>query len=335
MTAGLDLLIQEIAGNYFDDDEWRIEAQESGVNNTTRFVYHPTGTYVLRLYDNHRDMSKIIYEVAVLQQLQLVKLSFQIPKPVATLKGVPYVESSTGKIAVMFEYIDGERADLANVEQVKAIGKAMGELTEALAEVQTDVDSAYEPYYELYEVHPKVTREKLDSWLLEQAEGPMYKEIRLVRDAIDVLLNDIPSLCRLPMQLTHSDIVAGNVLVSGDEVSGILDFEFVTPDLRAMDAAVFLCELIRHEPESCWSLVEAFTEGYSRTTRLQEDEIAALPKLILLRSLVLCIHFLGRQWDGVDRDHTIDPYLKSYAEVHNWLESHEEQLVAAWLGQWR
>lgn len=329
----LDSLIYEIAGQYFEDGHWRVEAGETGVNNTTRFVHHPSGTFVLRLYDNHADISKIMYELAVLQQLQLVKLSFHVPKPLVTLKGAPYVQSSSGKLAVMFEYIEGVRADFSDDRLVKALGTAMGELTAALVQVQTHIDSAYEPYYELYEIHPAVTREKLDAWLREQAEGPRYTEIRLIRDAVDRLMDDIPSLCRLPMQLTHSDIVAGNVLVNGDTVTGILDFEFVTPDLRAMDAAVFLCELIRHHKDNCLELVEAFIAGYGQTIRLQEEEITALPKLILLRSLVLCIHFLGRQWDGVDSG-DIDSFLKSYAEVHNWIEHHQERLIGLCRDQW-
>ncbi|MCS7459357.1 phosphotransferase [Paenibacillus doosanensis] len=334
MTSELDLLINELLAHYFEDGQWRTEAKESGVNNTTRFVYRASGTYVLRIYDNHTDMNKIVYETAVLQQLQRVKLSYQVPKPVATMKGASYAVAASGKVAVLFEYIEGERAELASLIHAEAVGRAMGELTEALAKVQVDMEAAYEPYYELYEVHPLVTRDKLDNWLEEMAEGPLYAEIRLLRDAIDRLLDDITSLCRLPVQLTHSDIVASNVLVASDRVTGILDFEFVTPDLRAMDAAVYMCELIRFYPEEGMELAQAFIAGYGQSVRLEDDEIDTLPQLILLRSMVLVIHFLGRCWDGIDAEQGIDRYIISFAQVTVWLEQHEEELLGLLRKQW-
>lgn len=334
MNNEIDDIITEVLECYFEDGQWRVESKESGVNNTTRFVYTPMGTFVLRIYDNHEDMNKIMYESTVLQQLQRVKLSYRVPKPFHTLKGNPYVVTVSGKIAVVFEYIEGERADMQDSRHVAAIGKAMGELTDALSRIQLDVDAAYEPYYELYEVHPLVTKERLDGWMKEKSEGPLHNEVLLLNAGIDRLLNDIPALCRLPVQLTHSDIVAGNVLVDGDEISGILDFEFVTPDLRAMDAAVFLCELIRHENEDSWSLVESFITGYGQAARLNGDEIAALPQLILLRSMVLCIHFLGRAWDGIDNEHDVDRYLVQLGQVNAWLEQNQERLQEFCRQQW-
>ncbi|WP_028549362.1 phosphotransferase [Paenibacillus sp. UNC451MF] len=334
MNHVLDDLITEVLECYFEDAQWRVEAKESGVNNTTRFVYTPMGTFVLRIYDNHEDLNKIIYENTVLQQLQRVKLPYRVPKPLTTLKGNTYVVTVSGKIAVVFEYIEGERANMADTQHVAAIGRAMGELTDALSQMQLDVDAAYEPYYELYEVHPLVTKERLDAWMRDMIDGPFQNEIQLLSGGIDRLLNDIPALCRLPAQLTHSDIVAGNVLVLGDEISGVLDFEFVTPDLRAMDAAVFLCELIRHEEENSWSLVESFISGYGQAARLNEDEIDALPQLILLRSMVLCIHFLGRYWDGIDEEQDVTRYLMELSQVYAWLEQNQERLQELCKQQW-
>ena len=334
MKNDIEDIVTEVLENYFEDSQWRVEAKESGVNNTTRFVYTPMGAFVLRIYENHEDMNKIIYESTVLQQLQRVKLSYRVPKPVATIKGMPYVVTVSGKIAVLFEYIDGERADLTDPGHVEAIGRAMGELTDALSRIQLDVDAAYEPYYELYEVHPLVKKDRLDAWMKEMSEGPYHNEIQLLSGGIDRLLNNIPGLCRLPVQLTHSDIVAGNVLIDDGEISGVLDFEFVTPDLRAMDAAVFLCELIRQQEANGWSLVEAFIAGYGQAARLNEDEIEALPQLILLRSMVLCIHFLGRHWDGIDEEQVIGRYLTELSQVYAWLEQNKEQLMDLCRAQW-
>jgi homoserine kinase type II len=156
-------------------------------------------------------------------------------------------------------------------------------------------------------------------------QGVFAKDVLLLENEIEKLLKMIPILKQLPVQLVHSDIVAGNVLAKGDEVSAILDFEFVTPDLRAMDAAVFINELVKYHGDR-WELLDAFIAGYSASAKLTADEIEALPQLILLRSIVLCIHFLGRQWAGVDLHDANEPYLNSFRKVYDWLDHNQNQL---------
>lgn len=154
--------LEEVMQLYFEDELWQIEAKESGVNNTTRFCTYHDNTYVLRVYDNHADVDKVLFELAVLEQLQSFPLSFRVPKPRQSLQGDAYVMLPSGKIAVLFDYIEGERADLTNTNHVYKIGRAVAELVTSLAQVRVQVQSAYEPYYELDQIHPLVTRDKLN-----------------------------------------------------------------------------------------------------------------------------------------------------------------------------
>ncbi|WP_245855872.1 phosphotransferase [Paenibacillus rigui] len=318
--------LNELLRQYFGDSHLSIACKESGVNNTTLFVTHNGSTYVLRIYDNHADVDKVKFELAVLEQLKSHQLSFQVPEPVPTLDGELYGRVSPGKIAVLFRYIEGERADLAKASHVYQIGRAAGELVTSLAQVRVQAETAYEPYYELYAVHPLVTPDKLNEWIDSLLEGNQAREAELLREAIQQLEHNMPRLLQLPFQLVHSDLVGGNVLSDGGRISGILDFEFVTSDLRVMEAAVFISELVRHHRQH-WELIEAFVQGYSTTASLSNSEIEALPQLVLLRSLVLCIHFLGRHWAIGDQVNKPEAFLASFAEVHAWLESHKVQLV--------
>ncbi|MDF2962886.1 MAG: aminoglycoside phosphotransferase [Paenibacillus sp.] len=311
---------------YFRNGRWNVEVKDSGVNNTTRFISHNNRKYVIRIYENHADADKVKYEAKVLQELQQFKLSFQIPQPVPALNGEYVAVLPSGKLSMLFEYREGERADLANGKHTASIGRAMGNLVTALGHVNLGLEAAYEPYYELYEIHPLVQREELEKWLQHMKTGRFKSEAVHLEEEINRLLDHLPNLQRLPVQLVHSDIVAGNVLTIGDEVSAILDFEFVTPDLRVMDAAVFMNELIRYHGGR-WDLLEAFIRGYAETASFTADEIRALPQLILLRSVVLCIHFLGRQWAGVDPHDEGEPYLNSFALVYEWMSHHQNKLL--------
>ncbi|WP_171653512.1 phosphotransferase [Paenibacillus foliorum] len=326
MAIDLDAQIYAALEQYFDDGKWNVDANESGVNNTTRFVSYGNYKFVMRIYENHADLDKVRFEYSILQKLQLSKLPFQIPKPVRALNGEYYTLMPTGKISILFEYLEGTRAVLTDKGHVTSIGSAMGALVTALAYINVGLEAAYEPYYDLYEIHPLVTREKLTEWLLSMQEGQYKKEAMLLETEINNLLNNLSNLKQLPVQLVHSDLVASNVLTKEDEVSAVLDFEFVTPDLRAMDAAVFINELIRYHSDR-WELLEAFIKGYAETADLNTAEIKALPQLILLRSIVLCIHFLGRQWAGIDPPNDSEPYLDSFVKVHKWISLNQERIL--------
>ncbi|MCU6795173.1 phosphotransferase [Paenibacillus sp. WQ 127069] len=325
-VSNMDAIVQQ----YFNNGVWTVETGESGVNNTTRFILYRNRKYVLRIYENHADLDKVRYEHAVLQALQQSKLSYRIPSPIVALSGDTYVRTQANQLAVLFEYIEGSRADLSEVVHVQSIGCAMGELVGEMAQLVVPLEAAYERYYELYEIHPLVNRERLNAWLRDMESGEASVEAEQLSKEIQRIEQAIPVWSRLPVQLVHSDLVAGNVLADDDGVTGILDFEFVTMDLRVMDAAVFLNEIIRYQGDR-WELIEAFIKGYGQSGSLNADEIAALPQLILLRSVVLCIHFLGRHWAGIDPRDEPQTYLIGFAKVQEWLELYKHRLMECWI----
>ncbi len=66
----------------------------------------------------------------------------------------------------------------------------------------------------------------------------------------------------LPHQLIHGDINSSNLLMDEDGmISRVLDFEFVTIDLRAMEIEICLSEVLSEGKEEMWLKLEAFSEG--------------------------------------------------------------------------
>ncbi len=135
-------------------------------------------------------------------------------------------------------------------------------------------------------------------------------------------------LKQLPQQHVHSDIVCDNVLIRQDRVAAILDFEFVMIDFRALELAVLLYEwvdLTENGKISDLALeaIEACLEGYGRSASLTAPEIQALPQLIVLRCMVLMLHFLGRYWSGLDATR----YLMDFAQTRSRLRQHGPDLI--------
>ncbi len=279
----------------------------SGMNNTTRFVRLDGRRYVLRVYETHRDSDKVRYEHAVLLALnEAAALPFAVPRPARTPEsGETVVRLADGRLAALFGYIEGERPALERPASLRAFGRAAGELTAALARVRVAAQPAYRPYYELDAAHPSITPEDADRFFGTPPEdfADIAGELRLVGEALRDARREIPALRALPHQLVHGDLNASNALaVAGrDDIAALLDFEFVTVDLRAMEPAVCLSDLADAETdEDVLRRMSAFADGYASAARLTPAEIAALPLLLRLRRVDVVLHFLGRWRDRIE-----------------------------------
>lgn len=342
MNFTLDQQIEQVLRRYFGETNLAVEKKESGVNNTTRFVAVDGQRYVLRLYDNHAEPEKLVFEAEVLTRLQAARLSFGIPQVVAALDGATWAQAADGRLAVLFRYIEGERASFRGPTEPETLGAATGQLVRSLGQLDFAQPPAYEPYYEVYRIHPLVTRAALHAWLDEaDARAASAEAADLLRKELLRLESRLPELTKLPRQLVHSDIVYGNVLIASGKVCGILDFEFVTVDLRAMELAVLLCELLVRAAEhpgdarTIWKPdggLAACLKGYGRHAGLTREERQALPQLIVLRRLTLVPHFLGRYMAGVDEEEPVR-YLLGFADIYGAVQANEATLQQ-WLSDY-
>ena len=103
----------------------------------------------------------------------------------------------------------------------------------------------------------------------------------------------------LPLSVIHSDLFPDNVLMTGDRVSGMIDFYFACTDAMAYDLAV---------THAAWSfdrtgarfdegIGRALVEGYETVRPLEESERRALP-LLAQRA---CLRFVcSRAEDWID-----------------------------------
>ena len=116
--------------------------------------------------------------------------------------------------------------------------------------------------------------------------------------AVDATEAVWPSLlAALPQQLIHSDYVGVNILLEDGTVSGVLDFVFSAPDLRAMDLAssiwsFCLRNYIGRDESRIAPLVRAFLAGYSERLTVTREEWTSLPALLrdVLNSKVRNLH---------------------------------------------
>lgn len=121
---------------------------------------------------------------------------------------------------------------------------------------------------------------------------------RLVDSSRGRLESAAASMERLPRQVVHNDGHAGNLLRSGpdsDRVTGLIDFGDVVHTVTVADIAVSGASLAPHQADPPRALA-SLAVGYHTFRPLTEEEVAAIPDLVLAR-LVLSTLLIQYQID--------------------------------------
>lgn len=336
-TAGLNTLLEK----YFPDiEQVTISKGASGYNNTTRFIQYKDEKFVLRIYETHNDVAKVLLEHEILEKLKTKDLPFNIPLPILSKLGKTFhhLEEDTNKLACLFSYIKGDNPLFHNKQEIYSFGEQTGFLLNGLSGIKVSRPFAYKPYYEIENTHPQCTVENIVEWCTNPpAEFKDYStHIQIIRDKLLQFIEYVPMLRKLPHQLIHGDLNQSNILVnSSGKISAILDFEFATLDLRAMEVAVCLSEIIIKESNKMEVLdkLRLFHEGFTKVSALDENEINALPVLVQLRRLDVFVHFLGRYIDGIDHADVLKEQMINYITNLKWMDETEEKLLDIWNGK--
>ncbi|MBB6730272.1 phosphotransferase [Cohnella zeiphila] len=330
--------MEEALKPFLEGDSWEIERGEAGWNNTTRFVTARGRKYVLRIYETHRDEKKVRFEHEVLLALAASRLPFAIPEPVRAKDGRTFarIPEQGGKLVCLFAYAEGVRPDSSAPGTARAVGEAVGALSRALASLRPALAPAYPPYYEMDAAHASCPAERIASFCETPPLPfrPLQLELKRLLEELEPFRSALPALRGLPHQLVHGDINDSNLLAFADEpdrIAAVLDFEFCTRDLRAMEPAVVVSGLL--DADGAAEAVPAFLEGYARRIRLTAAEADAIPRLVRLRKLDVFVHFLGRYLDGVDGDEVLREQIAAAAGGLAQLDLYGRDL-GLWCERW-
>ncbi|HEX6465628.1 MAG TPA: phosphotransferase, partial [Vicinamibacterales bacterium] len=114
---------------------------------------------------------------------------------------------------------------------------------------------------------------------------------------------DAPRLGRLRRAAAHNDPNDHNILVDGSAITGILDFGDIVHTYAIADLAIAIAYAILEVPDPV-AAAAAVVRGYHRVRPVDEDEIAVLFGLVLLRLCMSVVIAARQQSQRPD-----DPYL--------------------------
>ena len=255
-----------------------------GVENSNYLVDTTRGRFILTLYEKRVEAGDLPYFMALLDHLAAKGLP--VPPAIKDRAGVA-IQTLEGRPACLIRFLPGVSLSQPTPAQALAVGEAMARMHLATEDFSTRRENTM----------------GVDHWqAMFDRCGRALDDISLgLYDDVGFLLDDVLSgwLSTLPTATIHADLFPDNVLVSGDQVTGLIDFYFACTDLRAYDLAVmhtaWVFDADGKNPD--WTIGDALVLGYQNFIILEPAERVELGNM----ARGACIRFLlSRAWDWLN-----------------------------------
>ncbi len=244
-----------------------------GVENSNFYMETTQSRFILTLYESRVNPADLPFFYSLLKHLH--EAGCKVPRFISDRDG-NWLQEVAGRPACLIEFLHGVSVTQPNSRQAFATGKALGQMHSALAGFSDERPNslgiaAWRPLAE------KCTQAGLDEIQAGLAQR--------IRQECDFLEKNWPS--QLPVSAIHADLFPDNVLMLGDEVTGLIDFYFACTDVRGYDVAVTHSAWCFSADGSTFDAAAsaALLQGYSSIFALDVPTRDALPLLLRGASL--------------------------------------------------
>ena len=140
-----------------------------------------------------------------------------------------------------------------------------------------------------------------------------------------------PGAGGLPAQVIHGDLAPGNVLADPDtgEVTGLLDFELAGAGFGVQDILAALYNSTALRAPDWPRRTAAVLRGCASVRRLEPAEIAALPELLIARSLGSVLWRAARWRAGAGHFAEVTAQAGRLEATTRWLAANQEAFLSA------
>lgn len=255
-----------------------------GVENSNYLVDTTGGRFILTLYEKRVAARDLPYFMSLLDHL--ADRGLPVPPAIKDRQGIE-VHELEGRPACLIKFLPGVSLSHPTPAQASNAGRAMGRMHAALMDfpLKRENTMGFHHWPALFDRCGRA---------LDEIRPGLY-------DDLGFQLDDVRNCwsTALPSGTIHADLFPDNVLVQGDDVSGLIDFYFACTDLRAYDVAVMHTAWCFDSSgfNVDWTLGSALISGYQEVVPLEPAERAQLHNL----ARGACIRFLlSRAWDWLN-----------------------------------
>ncbi len=248
----------------------------------------PEGRFMVKIANPAEAIDVLDMQQAALEHVRRWAHGFAVPQPRRSNDGrrVVVVERSGVAYPVRVQtFLDG--AVLRGLPAGTVTPRHLGEVLAAL-------QLALQGFF-----HPAAGRRLLWDVRLAPELHPMLSSIGEpeVRSLVEAVLEPLeaevlPGLGALPSQIIHNDVNPDNILVTGDTITGIIDFGDLLHGPRVMDLAVAAAYVLPDAADSAEALAD-LCAGYHSLIELSGEELEVLPDLVAGR---LCLSIAIGEW---------------------------------------
>ncbi len=240
------------------NSNWLIETSGGG-DTGSRFI--------LTMYEYRIDINELPFFLGLLDFLATHQCP--VPRTIHDRSGKLF-RMIDGKAVALIEFLPGVSLSAPTPAQARAVGAALAQMHSATADYSQARVNAMGP----------------DEWQ-RLAEACGSHGLASIGAGLDAQVSRELALVTahwpngLPSAVIHADLFPDNVLMLGDQVSGLIDFYFACTDFAAYDLAVthaawcFDDTGLRFDP----AVSTALLEGYTAERPLSPAERAAMPVL--------------------------------------------------------
>ncbi len=195
-----------------------------GVENSNFFVETTKAKYILTLYENRVDPADLPFFYALLKHLH--EAGCKVPRFIADRDG-QWLQEIASRPACLIEFLQGVSVTTPTAAQTRSTGAALGQMHAALNN-----------FGELRPNRLGVTawRPLADSCTAAGLDGIQSGLAERVAQECNYLETHWPH--DLPRSAIHADLFPDNVLMLGNDVTGLIDFYFACTDATGYDLAV-------------------------------------------------------------------------------------------------
>lgn len=237
-----------------------------GVENSNYLVDAKGGRFILTLYEKRVDERDLPFFISLIDHL--AEKGNPVPRILPDLSG-QHVQTLCGRPACLIQFLDGVSVSRPTSRQAFAAGEALARMHCAAA------DFSGGPTNPLTLNGWRQLADRLGARLDSISPGLADE----VATELAFLSEHWPD--HLPQSVIHADLFPDNVLMTGEKVSGIIDFYFACRDITAYDFAVTHGAWCFSNDGSTYlpTLAAAMAKGYQSIRPFSELEREALPVL--------------------------------------------------------
>ncbi|WP_417451357.1 homoserine kinase [Kordiimonas sp.] len=288
-----DRTLAEFLAQYDVGEAISFKGIAEGVENSNYLLETTKARFILTLYEKRADPEDLPYFLNMMEHL--ASQGVPSPLPIRDNAG-DALKTLAGRPACLISFLSGVSVNQPSPDQCAALGAMLAQMHTAA----DGFDEVRENDLSLGGWH------KLADTIRERADEVLPGLSAMIDNELAYLDAAWPS--DLPRGTIHADLFPDNVLFTGDQITGVIDFYFGCTDYFAYDIAICI---------NAWCFDDAqrfdaarakrLTELYDIHRRLSGAEVTALP--VLCRGAALRF-LLTRLYDWLNpvKDAVVKPH---------------------------